>query len=144
MTEEKIRVARYLALAGIAPPWISFGFSLVFPGAWAGFAALTYAAVIVSFVGGMHWGLFMQARGPMPMNLLITSNVAALAAWAMVLFSMWSATVAFLGLAACLGALLLIDRRLLAVGSIAPWFWALRRNASLGLGAAMVIWSVLG
>lgn len=144
MTDDQTRVARYLALAGIAPPWVALGFGLVSEGAWAGFAALTYGAVIVSFVCGMHWGLFMQPRGPMPINLLITSNVGALAAWAMLLISMWSATAAFLGLAACLALLLQIDRRLLGAGTIAPWFWRLRRDASLGLGVAMLIWSVLG
>ena len=79
----------------------------------------------------------------MPVNLLITSNVGALAAWAMLLASSWSTELAFLGLAIVLGVLLWIDRKLLSAATIDPWLWTARRNASIGLGAGLVFWSIL-
>jgi hypothetical protein len=62
------------------------------PPEWAGLAALallTYAAVIVSFLGGIHWGLAMplvQTRR----GLLIWGVLPSLLAWAgMLLNSAW-------------------------------------------------------
>ena len=51
--------------------------------------------------------------------------------------------VAFLGLAAVLGMLLGVDRLLLSARAIEPWFWILRRNASIGLGAGLLLWAAL-
>lgn len=143
MTPGNIRLAQYLTYFGIIPPWLALALHLT-PGlSWAGFAALAYGAVIASFLCGMHWGLFMQATKPMPINLLLTSNAGALAAWAMLLVSLWSASVAFIGLAIVLGVLLVIDRRLLSHCVIEHWFWTIRRNATIGLGAGLLVWSVL-
>ena len=143
MTQGQTNLARLLTCAGILPPWLALilHVSTGLPG--TGFAALTYGAVIASFVCGMHWGLAMQPRQPMPINLLITSNVGALAAWAMLLASIWSIDLAFLGLAIVLGVLLLIDRKLLSATIIEPWFWSVRCIASTGLGAGLIFWSIL-
>lgn len=143
MTQGQINLARLLTYAGILPPWLALIVHLFTGLPWAGFAALTYGAVIASFVCGMHWGLAMQQRQPMPVNLLITSNVGALAAWAMLLATMRSTHLAFLGLAIVLGVLLLIDRKLLSAAVIEPWFWSVRCIASIGLGAALIFWSIL-
>lgn len=143
MTQGQIHLARNLAYAGIIPPWLALIVHISTGLHWANFAALTYGAIIASFVCGMHWGLCMQPRQPMPVNLLITSNAGALAAWAMLLASLWSAAFAFLGLAIVLGVLLFIDRKLLSAAVIEPWFWTVRRNASIGLGAGLVFWSIL-
>lgn len=143
MTESQIRLARGLTYAGILPVWLALLLHLTVQLPSAGLAALLYGAVIASFVCGMHWGQFIEARQPVPVNLLITSNIGALAAWVLALLSLWSFPLAFIGLAVVLGALLLVDRRLLSARLIAPWFWTLRRNASLGLGAGLLVWSVL-
>ncbi|WP_417307687.1 DUF3429 domain-containing protein [Devosia sp.] len=142
MTESQTRVALAFTYAGILPPWLALALHLTLQLPLAALAALLYGAIIASFVCGMHWGLFMQARQPVPINLLITSNVGALAAWVMALVSIWSLPLAFIGLAVLLGALLAIDRRLLSAKLIDPWFWALRRNASLGLGGGLALWSL--
>lgn len=143
MTQGQRRLARYLTYSGILPPWLAL--ALHFGLGWqpAGFAALTYGAIIASFLCGMHWGLFLQLPKPVPINLLLTSNAGALAAWAMLLLSLWSAPLAFVGLAMVLAVLLFIDRRLLSLGVIKPWFWTIRRNASIGLGAGLIVWSLL-
>jgi hypothetical protein len=59
---------------------------------WAGLAAtalLTYAAVIVSFLGGIHWGLAMRQQRA-PRGWLIWGVLPSLLAWAgLLLNSAW-------------------------------------------------------
>jgi len=142
MTPEQKNLSKALAYAGILPPWIALAIAQVFPLAEAGFAALVYGAIIVSFVCGMHWTLSMQTPS-LPVNLLVTSNAGALAAWAMLVLSIWSMPFAYVGLAAVLALLLGIDRLLLRDGAIEPWFWVVRRNASIGLATGLLLWSIL-
>lgn len=143
MTQGPINLARILAYCGILPPWLALILHVSTGLPWAGFAALTYGAVIASFVCGMHWGLAMQPRPAMPINLLLTSNAGALAAWSMLLISLWSTDLALLGLVVVLGMLLLIDRELLAASAIEPWLWSVRCIASVGLGGGLVFWSIV-
>jgi hypothetical protein len=137
------RQAQRLTYAGILPPWIALGVGQVISVAWLGHAALTYGAVIASFICGMHWATFTHGTAPADGRLLLTSNAGALAAWAMVLLAIWSMPLALVGLVGVLAALLFLDRQLLAEGTIAPWFFALRRNATIGLGASLLVWAAL-
>jgi len=81
-----------LGIAGLLPFVASAAGLWLLPPDWAGFAALallTYAAVIVSFLGGIHWGLAMplaQTRR----GLLIWGVLPSLLAWAgLLLNSVW-------------------------------------------------------
>jgi hypothetical protein len=62
------------------------------PPHWAGLAAtalLAYAAVIVSFLGGIHWGLAMPQGRPR-LGLLVWGVLPSLLAWAgLLLNSAW-------------------------------------------------------
>jgi hypothetical protein len=137
------RLAMGLTYAGVLPVWVGLGASQFADIPWVGSGMLAYGAIIVSFVCGMHWATFMNAAGPLPINLLVTSNLGALSAWGLMLISPWSMPVAFLGLAAVLGMLLGVDRLLFSARAIEPWFWMLRRNASIGLGAGLLIWAAI-
>ena len=143
MMDGQKRLARALAYAGVLPPWLGLVLHLAAPHGWAGFASVAYAAIIVSFVCGMHWGVSLSAPVPPPINLLLTSNAGALFAWAMVPASLWSRPLACIGLAIALGLLLVVDRRLMQADVLEPWFWRVRRTASIGLGAALVVWSLV-
>ena len=81
-----------LGMAGLLPFVAGAAGLWWLPPDWAGFAALallTYAAVIVSFLGGIHWGLAMplaQTRR----GLLIWGVLPSLLAWAgLLLNSVW-------------------------------------------------------
>lgn len=137
------RLACYLAYAGVLPPWLGLALHVAAPHASAGFAIVAYAAIIVSFVCGMHWGVYLSAPVTAPINLLLTSNAGALFAWAMVPASFWSVPLACIGLAIALALLLIVDRRLMLATVLEPWFWRVRRNASIGLGAGLVVWSLV-
>lgn len=89
---------------------------------WLG-ALHIYAAVIASFVCGIHWGAALFAPGGMALRLFVASNVAALLAWGAALLA---PRPGFLLLAAIFAALLLVDRSLWRAGLWAVWFWRLR------------------
>lgn len=81
-----------LGSAGLLPFVLGAAGVWFFPLEWADLAAtalLTYAAVIVSFLGGIHWGLAMpQARAPR--GWLIWGVLPSLLAWAgLLLNSAW-------------------------------------------------------
>lgn len=44
-------------------------------------AFLTYGAIIMSFLAGMHWGLAITVSQPVSAYLLLSSNVVAILAW---------------------------------------------------------------
>lgn len=143
MTAADRLLATRLTYAGILPPWLGLALTPLLGVPQVGFGVLIYGAVIASFVCGMHWGVQMNVQGPLPVQLLLTSNIGALLAWVLVLASIWSMPLALVGLALVLASLLVIDRRLISAKVIEPWFWVLRRNASIGLGIGLLTWSVI-
>jgi hypothetical protein len=50
-------------------------------------AFITYSVVILSFMGGMHWGIGMTTKGSIAIYLFISSNVTALLAWTCLLLN---------------------------------------------------------
>lgn len=91
--------------------------------------ALAYAAVILSFLCGIHWAVFLFFSEKCPNNLLITSNIVALLAWASLLVAHHELTLAFQGL--CFLALFALDFKLRNAGLLPEWFYHLRRNATI-------------
>ena len=83
---KKALLAQCLTYAGVLP----FLCAAIIPAVKPNFLGLnydniilTYGAVIVSFVAGVHWGIYLF-KDP-PLNLFIHSNIAALLAWSAVL-----------------------------------------------------------
>ena len=103
------------------------------PPEWAGLAALallTYAAVIVSFLGGIHWGLAMPLT-PTRRGLLIWGVLPSLLAWAgLLLNSAWG----LLLMAASLLLCYIVDCKI---------YRSLQLGAWLGLRALLTFVAVL-
>lgn len=130
-------LARLLTLGGAVPFWLGAGLML-FGWAEAGHIVLVYAAVIASFVAGIHWGLAFGPAADHSRLLLVASNVVALGAWGAALLPNRAG---FLVLAALFAGLLLVERRL---GTIWPdWFGRLRLAATVLVCAALVLLAVL-
>ncbi len=91
--------------------------------------AIAYAAVILSFLCGIHWAVFLFFSEKCPNNLLMTSNVVALLAWASLLVTHHEWALAFQGL--CFLALFALDFKLHKAGVLPEWFYHLRRNATV-------------
>jgi Protein of unknown function (DUF3429) len=80
-------------------------------------ALSVYAALILSFLGGIHWGLaFRHAEPPTP--LLLWGVLPSLVAWPAVLMPPWSGLVVHgVMLLACYA----VDRRLYPAEGVARW-----------------------
>ncbi len=87
---------------------------------------LVYAAVIASFIAGIHWGVYLFKSALL--NLFIHSNLIALVAWlaasGILPFNVWL-------LAGCFVYLLVIDSKLHQSEVIETWFFRLRLHASV-------------
>jgi hypothetical protein len=100
-------------------------------------AVLGYGAVIASFVSGIHWGMFVYRDKALPLNLFITSNVCALAAWAALLVpALWLALALLI---AVFVALFAIDHILWRAGAHAAWFYQLRAAITAIVTAALAV-----
>jgi len=98
-------------------------------------ALLGYGAVILSFVGALHWAFAMRedeaAAGP----LYLWSVVPALAGWVALLLPLLLAHGAVLGavlLIGAFGAHYGLDRRLVRRLPLPPWYLPLRLHLSTG------------
>lgn len=99
----------------------------------AAFIASTYGAIIISFLCGIHWAVYLFFADKCPRNLLITSNIVALLAWGSLLaanYLLIDPMGTLLVQALCFLYLLVLDWQLHKAGILADWFIRLRRNAT--------------
>ena len=105
------------------------------------FILRAYAAVIVSFISGIHWGISMKDTEHQTQWLLISSNIITLLAWASLL--MPNAISALLTLSALLILLVCIDSKLYSMRQIDVWFMKLRWRATLCVVISLVASSLM-
>lgn len=92
--------------------------------------ASTYSAIIIAFLAGIHWACYLFFADRCPRNLLLTSNGVALLAWLSLLvpqYQPWQLLLQTL----CFLYLLTLDYKLAFAGILPPWFYRLRRNATV-------------
>jgi hypothetical protein len=122
-----------LGLAGLIPPAVLTGIALFDAGLFApstpGFVR-TYAAIILSFVGGSWWAFTCREERPSWL-LLGIAVVPAVAGW-WAIFTFQPAEGLF-GLAVMLVAALVVDAWLAARGLAPRWWMRLRVPLSVGL-----------
>ncbi|MCO4321941.1 DUF3429 domain-containing protein [Aliidiomarina quisquiliarum] len=130
--------ANRLAWAGLTPfiaTAVLGSFNL-----WSGLllqAFLVYSAVILSFLGGIHWGLAMAGQFDRPEGKLVLCMAPALAAWLVVAFV--PELIALPVLAACY--LLWLNYDLTQV--TAPWYERMRRPITFVVAGTHFIWFVV-
>ena len=125
-----------LAAAGTVPFLAGVGDGVMFGGERL-FVVQAYAAVIASFICGIHWGAALFAPQRRAIRLFIMSNIAALVSW---LAALMPAGPGFLLFAATFATLLLVDRHLWRSGLWPDWFWRLRSVISgVVVGACLCI-----
>ncbi len=99
---------------------------------------LTYGAIIVSFICGIHWGVYLFKDAPL--NLFIHSNIVALIAWVAALLEKNTGIVVLI---LCFVYLLIIDKILTNTKILEEWYMQLRLNITLlvvlSLGGALVL-----
>jgi len=140
--EEKLQIiARILTLSGTLP-FVGVTLLAVMDWQWLtlpmGTVLFIYAAVIASFISGIHWAFALM--GHQRIDLLWKSNLVTLLAWlaALQIFQ----TSAWL-LLFCFSYLILIDYDLFKQRIIQAWFWRLRLQASAIVMICILIFSLI-
>ena len=130
MKQDKIALAKILTYSGTLP-LIASAVCIYFSvnGFDTALIARTYSAIIISFLCGIHWAVYLCFAEKCPRNLMITSNVVALLAWASLLAT--KPPVAITSQALGFLYLLTLDLKLLDAGILPHWFYSLRRNATI-------------
>ncbi len=143
MTQTAIIRTKLLTLSG-ALPFLGALALPFFPLAPfdAAHIASTYAALIIAFLSGTQWGLFLVVSGTSPVNLMIQSNLVTLAAWAGLLLLPATGTLVLDAL--CFAYLLFLDYRLFKSGILPLWYFSLRRLVTLiVVGALLALTGIL-
>jgi hypothetical protein len=128
--------AKYLTYGGTLPLIICALDWHVYEALNARFFANCYGSVIISFLSGIHWAIYLFFFEKCPRNLLLRSNATALIAWISLL-----AYPLFLGFflqILCFLYLLWLDLELERVGVLPQWFYQLRRNATTVVVLVMI------
>ena len=91
-------------------------------------AAIAYAMLIIAFLSGIHWAIYLSSAKKCSNNLLISSNAITLIAYATFFIAKPAVS---LGLdLLCFWTLLLYDKTLQRVNLLPLWYYQLRRNAT--------------
>ena len=129
MLEKHNLLARMLTYGGIIPFCLLVMASAVHV---AGFdvhlALITYAAVIIAFIAGIHWAVYLLTAECALPNLLLHSNISTLLGWGAIFIGHYQLTLMLQGI--CFIYLLYIDFALYRQAIIAKWFFKLRIVAS--------------
>lgn len=138
--------ALLLGYAGLLPPVIGIALRLIDParGGVANALSLFYAALILSFLGGMWWGAAAArvngAALTLWLGVAVVPSLVALAAGAVLFTSVVSG--AAIVAAGLLGSLL-VDMALVRAGHVPPWWMRLRLPLSVGLAALTLLAGLL-
>ncbi|MEP9400245.1 DUF3429 domain-containing protein [Sphingomonas sp. VNH70] len=138
--------ALLLGYAGLLPPMIAVVWRLVDPAGGAMLLALSllYCALILSFLGGMWWGVAVARVGGAALGLwlgiAVLPSLIALAAGAVLFASVVSA--AAIVAAGLLGSLL-VDMALVRAGHVPVWWMKLRVPLSVGLAVLTLVAGLL-
>jgi len=128
----------FIGLAGVAP------FLTGAPRVLAAHALVAYGATILSFLGGVHWGLAIGSETSADRshlrNKLIVSVIPSLAAWAALLFP---ETTGLLILALSIAAMLWVDLRTTRLGQAPLWYPKLRIPLTTMVVASLLLGAIV-
>lgn len=146
--DERLQVPRpalLLGVLGVLPFVISTTVTLLAPEPWSGYAlsALTYyGAVILSFLGGIQWGLAILHQQQSPglnsgqLKRLVLSVIPSLISWGALMLPL---PLGALVLAATFAFVLVIDLRLTHEGYAPVWYPRLRLPLTMAVTATLVL-----
>jgi hypothetical protein len=142
MNRHDIRLAQLLTYAGILP-FLLLGIATVLK--WAGYdytvALQCYSAIIISFLCGAHWAIYVLVAEKCRQNLLFLSNIGALIAWATLLMGHHGLACGLQSF--CFIYLLWLDHDLLMRHIIPAWYFKLRLNATIVVSVILISVAVM-
>ncbi|MEL7129881.1 MAG: DUF3429 domain-containing protein [Pseudomonadota bacterium] len=146
-TERPSSLPHWLTVAGLVP-FVGLSLSTIFlgnisdMGDWRDLSAtalLLYAALIVSFLGGLRWGIALKAE-PVDASSIILSVLPSLLAWPLVLLGLAGMSGIALALSAGLIVLVYIwDRAAFKSGQLPSWFAPTRTLATLVAALSLIL-----
>lgn len=144
MTDPLPRLARLLGFAGLLPQLAFVGMQFVRPDPGWSLLAFGYGALILSFLGGIWWGV-AASRGGGGAGLFAVSVVPSLVALALLVAALTQLTLRWplVLLGSAIMLTLLVDQRLANRGDVPADWMRLRVPLSLGLGSLTILAGVL-
>ena len=130
-----------LGYAGLIPFFLLTLACWVADPAWLGVfikGQLAYGVLILSFLGGVHWGAIMLSTGlsaEVSKRALLWSVAPALAGWFATMVGGFGFAVLIIGFIAAYR----VDKRLFLVYGVAPWFIRLRFVLTCVVVAALAL-----
>ena len=118
----------YLGLLPFVAATVAVWFAPPVASQFASRALLTYGAVILTFLGAVHWGLAMESSQPGRDRRLSLSVLPALVAWVALLLS---PIIAFPVLVISFAVMNAADRQAAASGAAPSWYPSLRLPLSV-------------
>lgn len=137
----KAAMPRALGIAGVAP-FLALALMTWVPGPFevtGRYALVAYGAIILSFVGALHWAFAMVLEDLSERARtwhLVWSVVPALIGWVALLLP---ATLAIVLLLIGFGSQFGVDRILVGRASLPAWYLPLRRGLTLAVSLALLI-----
>ncbi|MEC8205277.1 MAG: DUF3429 domain-containing protein [Pseudomonadota bacterium] len=134
-------LAMLMGCGGLVPFFLCAGAAHSGVALWSGIALVIcgiYGAIILSFIGAVHWGLALKGdRSPL---WFVWSVVPALYAWQPVVFL--DTRMALLALVPGFLVSWSVDRRATAAGLLPAWYMRLRHMLTLGATLALAAGSL--
>lgn len=133
------RTALMLGVTGLAPFVGGALGALLLAAEWRQFAVtavMTYGAVILSFLGGVHWGSAMRGAATPNETALVWSVMPALVGWA-ALFA--GPTLGLPGLIIGFAAAYYVDDRACRRGALPMWYLPLRLALTLAVIVCLAV-----
>lgn len=128
------RLAWPLGLAGLLP-FLAGVVAVSLGQGWAGFALAAYGALILSFLGAVHWGLALAAPEQAAEIRLIGGVTPSLVAWVALLFPL-PAGLALIGSGLIA---LVVAETIAARAGLLPWAYVRLRWLLSGVAAACLL-----
>lgn len=134
-------VARICGLLGLAPFWALPAVIAIWPSRsdLTVVIVATYAALILSFLGGARWGMALQADEPAPRTVAL-SMAPTLVAWGLLIVLHASQRLQLFGLAAVLVLVGLWD---LTSPEVPAWYQRLRLMLTAGAAGGLCFGALL-
>lgn len=141
MAEAMPLPAKWLGVTGAVPFVITALVAAFGPenwSAWAAYALACYGAVILSFLGGIHWGLAISNSGTARISAerLCWSVVPSLIAWSALLLPLFAG---MMTLAAAFALALFVDLNTTTRALVPSWFPRLRTGLTIAVIASLAV-----
>jgi hypothetical protein len=136
MSKHNILQAQLLTYAGTLP-----FFGLLIGNQLGYFSSLafiiTYSSLIISFLCGIHWAIFIFFSEKIKLNLFVISNLITLTVWTCFLFSNPKTIFVIHILSFIL--LFFIDKKLVQLRIIPTWFYIIRKRATVIVLTSLIL-----